>query len=289
MDPRYRCTVEQIATWAAQDSNVQGAIIIGSQVRDEQGADRWSDLDVMLFLNDQQPLLDDDAWLGRFGQVVCAFNYVTPLTYVKWDWIVKRALYDDAREVDLCILPYRELDDALAINQEIMAAGHRVLYDAQPGLLEGKLAQLFAADQVAWRWTPSERELANDFNDLLFHIVWAAQKARRGELWVAVSDINTHIAGLLLRLVEALNILTAGATSGLTYEGRFLEQRMDADLRAQLRDCFAKYDAADALATLGHLLDVAEGIAARLDGRIGLLPSAAQFAAVHKLYDAARA
>ena len=51
---RYDGTIDEIITWAEQDSNIEGVIIIGSQARDELGADQWSDLDLMVlvyFLN----------------------------------------------------------------------------------------------------------------------------------------------------------------------------------------------------------------------------------------------
>ena len=56
--------------WAKRDGNVEGAVVIGSQARDVMQADKWSDLDVMLLVNDVESLLNDVNWLDMLGKVV---------------------------------------------------------------------------------------------------------------------------------------------------------------------------------------------------------------------------
>jgi aminoglycoside 6-adenylyltransferase len=281
---QYDETINEIVSWSKQDGNVEGAIAIGSQVRDELRADEWSDLDVMVLANDPYLLLDDAAWMDRFGTSVCVFVEVTELYFATWNWCVKRALYDDHRAVDFSILPYDKLDEVLSVNEGIMSKGYRVLYDSSANLLESKIRTVIETVEEADLEIPTEKELRNDVNNLLFHIIWTFKKIKKGELWVAVRCINTYIRDLLLRLIEFYNASVTKRSSVVMYSGRFLEDRTDDDILGQLRYCFAKYDEQDAVETLGHLVDVVYFISKRLFEALGYQLDIDQFEAIKKMY-----
>lgn len=101
--------------------------------------------------------------------------------------------------------------------------------------------------------TPSQIELCNNVNDILYHIIWSIKKIKRNELWVAVTTINTHIHDLLLKMIEAYNQKTAN--SSIMYDGRFLEVRTDWRIIEKMKGCFSKYDEIDAVNTLKHVFD----------------------------------
>jgi aminoglycoside 6-adenylyltransferase len=284
VDTKYDETVDEIIAWSQQDSNVKGAIVIGSQVRDELHADEWSDLDVMVMANDPYLLLDEATWMDRFGTPVCVFVEVNELPFATWDWCVKRALFDDRRAVDFNILPYDKLDEVLSINRGIMAKGYRVLYDSNPDLLDSKIRAVIEEIEEAVPQIPTEKELSNDVSNLLFHVIWAFKKIKKGELWVAVRCINTYIRDLLLRLIEFYNASVTIKSSVVMYNGRFLEDRTDGEILGQLRHCFAKYDEQDAFDTLGHLVDVTFFVSKRLFEALGYHLDADQFEAIDKMY-----
>ena len=103
MTIKYDETIDEIIAWSQQDGNVEGAIVIGSQVRDELRADEWSDLDVMVLANDPSRLLDEATWMDRFGTPVCVFVEVNELPFATWDWCARRAQgkEDEARVASL--------------------------------------------------------------------------------------------------------------------------------------------------------------------------------------------
>jgi aminoglycoside 6-adenylyltransferase len=280
----YDETIDEIVAWSEQDSNVEGAIVIGSQVRDELRADEWSDLDVMVLANDPYLLLDEATWMDRFGTPVCVFVEVDELPFATWDWCVKRALYDDHRAVDFSILPYDKLDEVLSVNRGIMSKGYRVLYDSVPGLLGSKIRAVIEAIEETAPGIPAEKELCNDVNNLLFHVIWAFKKIRKGELWVAVRCINTYIRDLLLQLIECHNASVTKKSSVVMYSGRFLEDRTDGEILGLLKHCFAKYDEQDAIDTLGHLIDVTWFVSKRLFEALGYQLNAEQFEAIRKMH-----
>jgi aminoglycoside 6-adenylyltransferase len=253
---KYDETVEEIISWAEQDSNVEGAIVIGSQVRHESGGDEWSDLDIMVLANDPGLLLETSGWLDRFGTAVCVFVEVTPLRFADWDWCVKRALYDDNRTLDLSILPYTALDKVLSTNATIMSKGYRVVYDSKGDLLESRTLAALETVGVEKPLVFTEEQLRNDVDNLLFHIIWSLNKIKRKELWTAVRCINSYMRDLLLRLIECHNASVTKRSSVVMYDGRLLEERTDKAILDKLTYCFARYDESDAIDTLGHLIDI---------------------------------
>ena len=59
-------------------------------------------------------------------------------------------------------------------------------------------------------------------HDFLYHVLLAAKKARRGELWVATSSCNGYLQTLLLLLIEWH--AKAKGQRDTWHKGRFLEQ-----------------------------------------------------------------
>jgi aminoglycoside 6-adenylyltransferase len=281
---KYDETVVKIIAWSQQDGNVEGAIVIGSQVRDELPADEWSDLDVMVLANDPYLLLDEATWMDSFGTPVCVFVEVTELRFASWNWCVKRALYDDHRAVDFSILPYDKLDEVLSVNKGIMSKGYRVLYDSNPDMLDSEIRAVIGTIEEAAPEIPTERELRNDVNNLLFHIIWTFKKIKKGELWVAVRCINTYIRDLLLGLIEFYNASVTKKSGVVMYSGRFLEDRTDSEILGQLKHCFAKYDEQDAIDTLGHLVDVTWFVSKRLFEALGYRLNTEQFEAIRRMH-----
>lgn len=284
MHTKIAAIVDELWVWSRHEKNVEGVIIIGSQVRDELKADEWSDLDCMVLVNDPQSLMDEDGWMGQFGNVICVFNYVTVLHFTDWNWCVKRVLLEDNQDIDLCILPFNRLDEVLAVNQEILSKGYRVLYDSNGTLLSSKIGAFVAKLETGEISLPTEQELRNDLNDLLFHVIWAFKKIKRKELWVAVDCINQHIRGLLLRLIECHNMSVTRKSNIITYDGRFLEHRTDQEILGKLPFCFAKYDEADAINTLDHLIDVTLFISKVVFEKNGYQFDPDQFEVIRNIY-----
>lgn len=284
MQSRYTDTINHIYTWSQQTQEIEGVIVIGSQARNVMQADQWSDLDLMMLVHTPDVFLSGNQWLNRFGKVVCVFNDVTPLHFTSWDWCVKRVLFDDNRDIDFSILPYDHLDEVLAVNQSIIMQGYQVIYDEHVPLLESKIDALMTPDHESVAQLPTEDELNNTINDLLYHIVWAFKKILRKELWVAVCDINQHISSRLLRLIEWHTVSTMSHSPAITYDGRFLEMRASGEIIGRLRNCFTAYDQTDAIEALGQLINVTQFVSQELYAACGYAPNVEQFALVNKLY-----
>ena len=69
------------------------------------------------------------------------------------------------------------------------------------------------------------------------------------------------------------------------YSGRFLEQRTDQEILAKLAFCFTRYNQAEAVETLQHLIDFTYTTAEAVCGRNGYVFDAALFERIQKMYD----
>jgi aminoglycoside 6-adenylyltransferase len=258
MHPKYGEMVKRLKAWAEQESKVHSALILGSQVREEFEGDEWSDLDVLLLVDDPQVLLQTDTWLTFFGEAVCGTVEETQLDWLRLTWAVKRVLFADNRAVDFSILPYDRIDDVLSINAEIHAHGYQIIYDDCSNRLASKIETTLKPVEIAFPEIPSEDKLHQTVNDLLFQLMFACKKIKRKELWVAVSCMNQEISRRLLDLIEFHTASIGIVSQKLCYDGRFLEQRARPDILEQLTNCFAKYNGPDAIQTAGHILNTAQ-------------------------------
>jgi len=118
----YQTTVNKIIQWASGTPNVHAAVVIGSQIRTEYPGDRWSDLDLLLLVQDPPALIDCDDWLHQFGTPVCITREVINLKHLQLVWYVQRPLYDDLQAIDFSILPFSRLEDILLVNRYIHRA-----------------------------------------------------------------------------------------------------------------------------------------------------------------------
>ena len=285
MYKKFGETINQIIDWAKANPNIQGVVVIGSQARGTQISDQWSDLDLMVLANDPQELVKENTWFHCFGNVVCFFDEIVPLHFSNWNWYVKRVLYTDNRDIDFSILPYHHLDQVLSENMGILSKGYRVLYDASAGQIETKICELLKTHEKEAAHPPTKKELDAVVSDLLFHVIWSFKKIKRGELWVAVNCINCYMKNLLLRIIEAHNVSANQRPNTLMYSGRFLEQRTDQEILAKLAFCFTRYNQAEAVETLQHLIDFTYTTAEAVCGRNGYVFDAALFERIQKMYD----
>jgi aminoglycoside 6-adenylyltransferase len=92
---------------------------------------------------------------------------------------------------------------------------------------------------------PTLPEFQEVICDFWFHVVWAAKKLKRGELWTAKFCCDVYMKRLLLRMVEWHTRATVGWDADVRYGGRFLERWADSRVLTELSHAFSRYDADD--------------------------------------------
>lgn len=225
MNPARDALLERITEWTSSRDDIRGALLVGSAARRVSPADEHSDLDVVLFVSEPATWLDDASWVRDIGEPWITFVEPTGIGH-GWE---RRVLFADGVDVDFSLFPPPGSSGEAVIAARhvhgVLQRGARALADPD-GFLADMLAAAQGAPPVGRAETPTAAELANVVNDLLYHVVWAARKAFRGERWTAATCIDGHMAPRLAELA-AWHAAAVNGVSDTWHEGRFLERWAD--------------------------------------------------------------
>lgn len=266
----------RITAWARAQPAIRGALLVGSLARRETPADEHSDIDVVLFVDDPRPWVEDAAWVAELGEPCVTFVERTGVGH----GMERRVLYADGTDVDFSLVPppgAAPVDaDALAHVRGVLQRGARTLADPE-GFLAAAIAAADAAAPAVRAERPTPAELENVIGDVLYHLVWAGRKALRGERWVAAECINAHIAARLLRLTAWHAAAVRGA-SDTWHGGRFVERWGDPRAVALLGRALTDTD----LPRIGAALRTAAAAVELLGSELAAATGGAWPAAAHR-------
>ena len=261
VNTRLDLLVAVVADWARSQDDVRAAVVVGSQARSDAPADRWSDLDVLLFLDDPGRLARDAGWIAAVGTPLLTFIEPTAVG----SRVERRVLYDDGQDVDFVLLDassWRELAE-MPEALEVLARGHRVLHD------EIGIAEALAALEPPGEDEPSAealRELAADF---WYHALWTAKKLRRGEVFTAIECLDGYLKARLATLL-GWHARALDPSADTWHGGRFLERWADPGALAALERAYAHYDLRDVARALWETIDLWQGVEEEIARRLGL-------------------
>jgi aminoglycoside 6-adenylyltransferase len=252
----------EIAEWARSREDVRGVVVVGSYARRDAPADRWSDLDVVLFADEPQRLVEDADWVAELGTPVLTFLEPTAIG----GRVERRVLYDDGQDVDFIPLAPADLSELPAVPGigALLGRGHLVLYD-ELGLSEA----LASIEEPSQKGPPDAAALTELASDLWYHALWTARKLRRGEVFTAIGCLDGYLMWRLVPLFE-WHARAVDPTVDTWHNGRFLERWADPGALAALEEAFARYDLRDVARALWATIDLFQGLTEETASRLGL-------------------
>jgi aminoglycoside 6-adenylyltransferase len=261
VNTRMDLVAAAVADWAGSREDVRAALVVGSQARRDTPADKWSDLDVALFVDDPRLLAEDATWVAEFGDPVLTFLEPTAFG----DRVERRVLYESGEDVDYALLEALGWEAFVSLPEARVAAerGYRVLYDELG--LEAALRERSALTPAPEEAADLE-ELASDF---WYHALWTAKKLRRGEVYTAISCLDGYMKARLATLLE-LHARAVDPTADTWHGGRFLERWADPGALAALERAYAHYDLRDVARALWETIDVWQMLEEETARRLGL-------------------
>jgi aminoglycoside 6-adenylyltransferase len=253
----------QVADWARERDDVRAAVVVGSQARTETPADRFSDLDVILLVDDPEPYAEDAGWVAEFGTPVLTFLEPTAMG----DQRERRVLYETGEDVDFPLIPVARVEfmEQSSNATQLLARGYRVLYD-EIGLAE-RLAR--AATLAPSPSTPTQSDFDQLAADFWYHALWTAKKLRRGEVFTALGCLDGYLKARLVTLLE-WHARALDPSVDTWHGGRFLERWADPGALAALETAFARYELRDVARALWATIDLWQGLEEETARRLGL-------------------
>ncbi len=232
---KYHEIKRRLLLLAEKRAEIKAVVAIGSSTRSDVPADEYSDLDLIIATDDTESLLYGNL-PAELGNVKISF--VEPTL---GGGIERRVLYGGWLDVDMIVFTTEQFLNAVndGTANWVMNRGYTVLHDriGATELLKQKInAEILKPDF-------SEGEFQNLASNFYFHTVWAAKKLLRGEFWSAKMCLDSYLKNLLLKVLE-VHAATKNHAD-VWHDGRFLDRWADEEIRAELKNCFARYDKAD--------------------------------------------
>jgi aminoglycoside 6-adenylyltransferase len=222
-----------VADWGRQRSDVQAVFVVGSRARTAVPADQWSDIDIVVIVDDPDAYAADPGWLAAFGRPLLSFVEPTAVG----GFVERRVLFESGQDVDFALVPLVAAEQIASDpgTAAVLGRGLRVLVD-KAGLAEAYRRHGRAPSTPA---TPTASAFAQLTHDFWYHVLWAAKKLRRGEVWIAKQGWDCYLKALMVTLL-AWHARAADPTTDTWHGGRFLELTVAHDeIRERLRAVLA--------------------------------------------------
>ncbi|MBI5879112.1 MAG: aminoglycoside 6-adenylyltransferase [Chloroflexi bacterium] len=239
---RYAALERAIAAWALADPAVRAVVVVGSQARQANGPDAWSDLDLVVFTTDLARYTGSSDWLAAVGEPWLAVPERTGRGDPEW-----QALFPGGLKVDFvftgCAGEPQTLAELLSASPYafVVARGVRRLFDRLDPQGEQPLPS-FAPEQPQ---PPTADEFAHRCGEFLMAWMRGVRFTLRSDLWRARETCDGALKRHLLTMLEWHALATRDPATDVWHDGRMLSEWADRAALADLPATFARYDAAD--------------------------------------------
>ncbi|KNY25568.1 aminoglycoside 6-adenylyltransferase [Pseudobacteroides cellulosolvens] len=228
---------------------IKTGIIIGSRSRTQHPADEYSDIDIIMLVDDIEHFIKSDEWLDSLGKYHISFSENTIANGKE-----RRVVFDNALDADFLFLKANDIDKIEKDKdfKEIIARSYCILFD-KIGFDDVLRRIALSPEQY---FLLSESEFVNIVNDFWFHSIWAAKKVLRGELWVAKNCVDNYMKNILLQMIELFTHAVNGSSYDTWHCGRFIEQWAEPWIVKEFPNIFAGYSANDIFRALSKSMDL---------------------------------
>jgi aminoglycoside 6-adenylyltransferase len=237
----YEAVLSSLTTWAEGDPNVRALVLTGSgAVHEEHGL---SDRDIEIFAIEVEPLIADESWWSRLGDVLV----VERLENGEGD--ATRLVYYVGGKLDFTLMP------ASALTETAYERPVRVLLDKDGG------ATSLRVESRRWQM-PSESEFMTSVHWAYAAALMCARALVRDELWT-VKIRDQDFKAELLQMIEWDHRARHGPEYDTRYQGTRMNQWMDRNVRDELFGCWGHFDAGDSAIALRNGVRLFALVAAR--------------------------
>jgi aminoglycoside 6-adenylyltransferase len=255
------------AEWASSQPEVRAVVVFGSRARTEHPASEWSDLDLMIVLNQPGELSARTDWLASIGEV----QFIAREAFIRSDWIPLVVVFSGMCKVDIVftlipagcyLLDNLSLILAASPYPHVFSKSLKVLYDRYPS--DGGF--VLPSDLDYSPRLPTREEFTNDVNLFWARAIHTAILIWSGERWRACSQLQVELKGSLLTFLERQARLYYGAEHKIWPRGCYMDDWANPRAVAELPGCYAidpseePWNALQATCDLFHWLavDIAE-------------------------------
>jgi aminoglycoside 6-adenylyltransferase len=241
-DEFYNKFEEAFISWAEKIDDIRAAFIVGSRARMDHPADKWSDLDIIMYANNYETYFSSIDWLENLGDIWVTFIYHTSSGEAE-----RLTLFEGGFQVDIVFHSSNSLYQLVKdrITPDSFYRGVRVLID------KDNVSDFIVPMTFKLRSSSSINETAftQAINMFLFGSLYVAKQILRGELWLAKTREN-DLKTLLLQMMEWYAKTKYGKDYDVWHAGRFLDEWVDRETLEELKNTFGHYEKTDSFRAL---------------------------------------
>jgi lincosamide nucleotidyltransferase B/F len=185
---------QQLVEAAGADGRIVGLVDYGSS--SEGRGDDWSDLDVAVFVGDEDLAAFEaewQQWAGQFGRLLLAY-----IGGIGHPWVVYDAEPIPLR-ADFAFVKESAAGQLVGWPNSPVSVEAMVLYDGMDGRLSAYAARLVGKSLAPDNLQVAFEQVCGDF---YYYLLRTFTKLRRGQAWAARHDFNFVIMGNLLALLR---------------------------------------------------------------------------------------
>lgn len=228
---------ENILKWAHEHDDIRLVIVVGSRARSEHPGSEFSDLDLLIFTDNQEFYLSNQDWIERFGTVLFAEKAMNagqdPELMV---------VYDNFQGVDFVLIPAGVIKD---MNPEqdlpdVFLRGFAVWVDKDD---VSALLTRVADEQkhnIFRQKKPSQEEFVHVIRLFLFGAYYIGRVLYQNDLWLAKSR-EYDLRSLILKMMEWHARSKHNWSLDVWHMGKYIETWAEKPILYRLPQIYAGY------------------------------------------------
>lgn len=239
MNPFLAEMKENILEWAHEHDDIRLVIAVGSRAHAEQPASELSDLDLLIFTDNQEFYLSNQDWIARFGTALFVEQAVSPGPGQEPELMV---VFDNFQGVDFVLIPAgiikhmtpeQELPEVFLRGFEIWVDKDAVS-DLLTSVADEQKRNIFRSKK------PRQDEFAQVVGSFLFCAYYIGRVLYQNDLWIAKSREH-DLRGGLLKMMEWHARSKHNWSLDVWHRGKYIETWAEKPVLDRLPEIFAGY------------------------------------------------
>lgn len=250
-----------IRNWAATHNNVAAILIVGSRSDPELDPDMFSDLDLILFVDDPSEFVSSSSWIEQINPTWLSVLSQTGRGHPEWT-----ILFAEGIKADLIFVEsgkYRNLAELIENSgyQFVIAKGYSILYAKES---TSESSPLFSGKRQKSVYQGSSEIVSNTVDKALILGYQVARYGARGDLWRAFQTYS-DFKSVLLRLFELQAREHGKHDDEIGYDGHDIMEWIDPEIGLKIPELFPGFEQNLLLSSLRTALDLIRFTVGALD------------------------
>jgi aminoglycoside 6-adenylyltransferase len=230
---------ENILMWAHEHDDIRMVVAVGSRTRSEHPGSKFSDLDLLIFTDNQEFYLSNQDWIERFGTVLFVEKAMSPGPGQDPELMV---VYDNFQGVDFVLIPaglIKHMNPEQDL-PDVFLRGFDVWVDKDD---VSALLSSVAAEQkqnLLSPKKPSPEEFGHVVRSFLFCAYYIGRVLYQNDLWIAKTREH-DLRGGLLKMTEWHARSKHNWSLDVWHKGKYIETWAEKPILDRLPQIYAGY------------------------------------------------